>query len=100
MQAVPGRRGNAIRRRNQSLFANRELDRLHPPANRDSIATGSKRKFLLFWKTGEAEDFHRVKLKGDSRGLHLSSDGQHLVTAHHDGHLRIHLMDAKTDSGS
>lgn len=57
--------------------------------------TGGNGGFLLFWKPGELEDSHRVKLANDARDLHLSPDGLRLATAHHDGHVRIHLMDKK-----
>jgi hypothetical protein len=36
-----------------------------------------------------------MKLPSTARDLDLSPDGLHLATAHHDGHLRIHKMDAK-----
>lgn len=51
--------------------------------------------FLLFWKAGEAEDFHRFKLPNTARDMDLSSDGLHVATAHHDGHVRICKMAAK-----
>lgn len=60
-------------------------------------AVGGKGGYLLFWKAKEAEDFHRVKLTNDARDLHLSPDGLHLATAHHDGHLLIHRMSAKVE---
>lgn len=58
-------------------------------------AVGGQGGYLLFWKPGEAEDFHRLKLPDTARDLALSPDGLHVATAHHDGHVRIHLMDKK-----
>ena len=69
---------------------------LHP----DDIAigcVGGSGGWLLFWKPGELEDSHRVKLPSDARDLHLSSDGISLATAHFDGKLRIHRMEAKPE---
>ena len=63
----------------------------------DNRLRGGSGGWLLFWKAKEAEDFHRIKLKSDARDLHLSPDGLHLATAHHDGHLRIHRMEAKAE---
>ena len=69
---------------------------LHPDGTRIACVGGTG-GYLLFWKSNEAEDFHRIKLPNDARDLHLSPDGLHLATAHHDGHLRIHLMQAKPE---
>ena len=69
---------------------------LHPDGTRIA-AVGGKGGYLLFWKANEAEDFHRIKLDNDARDLHLSPDGLHLATAHHDGHLRIHRMEAEAE---
>ncbi len=66
---------------------------IHP--NGTVIAcVGGSGGHLLFWKPDGAEEFFTLKLKNDARDLSLSPDGLHLATAHHDGHLRIHLMDA------
>lgn len=50
---------------------------------------------LLFWKPEELEDSHRLKLPSDARDLDLAPDGISLATAHFDGKLRIHRMEAK-----
>jgi len=66
---------------------------IHP--NGSIIAcVGGSGGHLLFWKADGAEEFFTMKLKNDARDLSLSPDGLHLATAHHDGNLRIHLMDA------
>jgi len=65
---------------------------IHP--NGSIIAcVGGSGGHLLFWKADGAEEFFTMKLKNDARDLSLSPDGLHLATAHHDGNLRIHLMD-------
>tara|TARA_R110002096_G_scaffold104771_17_gene230761 strand:- start:1242 stop:2246 length:1005 start_codon:yes stop_codon:yes gene_type:complete len=69
---------------------------LHPDGTTIGCVGGNG-GWLLFWKPGELEDFHRVKLPSDARDLALSPDGLHLATAHFDGHLRIHKMDAKPE---
>ena len=60
-----------------------------------AAAIGGNGGFVLFWKQDGKEEFHQVKLPNTARDLALSPDGLHLTTAHHDGHLRIHKMDAK-----
>ena len=57
--------------------------------------TGGRGGNLLFWKPGEKETFHQLKMKSDIRDLDLSPDGRHLVAAHGNSHLSICLMDAK-----
>ena len=54
---------------------------------------GGQGGYLLFWKPGEADEFHQLKLKDTVRDLDLCSDGLQLATAHFDGHVRIHLME-------
>lgn len=59
-------------------------------------ASGGSGGYLLFWKPDSAEEFHQLKLKDTARDLSLSPDGLQLATAHFDGHLRIHRMEAKS----
>lgn len=68
---------------------------LHPNGTTIAASGGGGGGFLLFWKADAKEEFHQVKLPDTARDLDLSSDGLHLATAHHDGHLRICRMDAK-----
>ncbi len=70
---------------------------LHPDGTTIGCVGGNG-GYLLFWKPGELEDFHRVKLKSDARDLDLAADGLHLATAHFDGQVRIHKMDAKAET--
>ena len=66
---------------------------LHPDGT-TIAAVGGQGGYLLFWKPEEAEEFHQMKLKDTARDLDLASDGLHLATAHHNGHLVIHKMAA------
>ena len=52
---------------------------------------------LLFWKPEAAGDFHRFKLPNQARDMDLHPDGLHVATAHHDNHVRITRLAAKTD---
>lgn len=67
---------------------------MHPEGIRIA-ATGGSGGYLLFWKPGEKDEFHNLKLKASARDLSLSPDNLHLATAHSDGHVRIFKMDAK-----
>jgi WD40 repeat protein len=58
-------------------------------------ASGGSGGYLMFWKPDTAEAFHQVNLKNNARDLDLSPDGLHVATAHHDGHVRVSLMDEK-----
>lgn len=68
---------------------------LHPDGT-VIAAVGGRGGHLLFWKPDGKEEFHLMKLPNDARDLDLHPDDLHLATAHHDGHLRIHKMAAKT----
>ncbi len=61
-------------------------------------AVGGPAGYLLFWKPGEAEDFHRIKLPDTARDLSLSPDGLHLATAHFNGHVLIHKMEKEIEA--
>lgn len=58
-------------------------------------ATGGRGGYLLFWKPGEANEFHNVKLKDVGRDLDLSADGLHLAVPHHNRHLCVYRMAAQ-----
>jgi WD40 repeat protein len=45
--------------------------------------------FLLFWKAGSDKDYHRLRMPGSARALHVHPDGVQVATAHHDGYVRI-----------
>ena len=67
---------------------------IHPNGMRIA-ASGGRGGYLLFWKPEAVEAIHQFKFKNIALDLDLSSDGLHLATAHHDGHLRISRMEAK-----
>lgn len=50
--------------------------------------------FLLFWNT-EKTDFHKFKLPNTILDMDPHPNGIDIVTAHHDGHIRITRMAAK-----
>ncbi len=58
-------------------------------------AVGGSGGHLFFWKPDGKEEFHTLKLPSDARDLDLSPDGEHLVTAHYDGKIRVSKMAAK-----
>lgn len=58
-------------------------------------AAGGSGGAMLFWKPGQAEAFHQLKLPNNARDLDLSPDGLHVATAHHDGVLRLYRMAPK-----
>jgi len=55
---------------------------------------GSSGGFLSFWGAGEAKELHRFALPNIVRDLDLHSDGERILTAHHDGHVRVSQMAA------
>lgn len=67
----------------------------HPQGFRIGAAGGSGGA-MFFWKAGQAEAYHQMKLPNNARDLDLSPDGLLVATAHHDGNLRIHRMTTKT----
>ncbi len=69
---------------------------LHATGITIAASGGSGGGHLLFWKAGEANEFHSLKLKDTARDLHLSPDGKQVVTAHYDGHVRIYRMEEKS----
>ncbi len=55
--------------------------------------TSGSAGMLLFWNSEQKDDFHRLKLPGQSRDMDLHPDGLRVAVAHHDGHVRIvHLQ--------
>jgi WD40 repeat protein len=67
---------------------------LHPEGFTIAACGGSGGGFLLFWKPDGKEEFHQLKLPNTARDMHLCSDGLHLLTAHHDGRVRVWKMSA------
>lgn len=67
---------------------------LHPE-NAIISSTGGSGGHLLFWKPGEKETFHQLKMPSDVRDLSLSPDGRTIAAAHANGHLSLCLLDEK-----
>jgi WD40 repeat protein len=57
---------------------------------------GSNGGLLLFWKTDADKDYHRFSLPNILRDMDLHPDGLRIASAHHDGHVRITRLAAKT----
>ncbi|MCA8996192.1 MAG: hypothetical protein KDA80_04385 [Planctomycetaceae bacterium] len=58
-------------------------------------SSGGSGGHLLFWKEGEAETFHQLKMPSDVRDFALSPDHSHVAAAHGNGHLSICKLDKK-----
>ena len=58
-------------------------------------AHGGSGGSLMFWKPGEAESAHQLKLPQNARDLDLVHDHERLAVACSDGHLRVCLMNPK-----
>jgi WD40 repeat protein len=57
---------------------------------------GANGGFLIFWKPDSEKDFHRFQLPNIARDMDLHPDGLQVATAHHDHHVRITRLAAKT----
>ena len=51
---------------------------------------------LVFWKQEETNFYHKLKLPSNARDMDLHPDGLQVATAHHDGHVRITRLTAKS----
>ena len=71
----------------------------HPGGFLIAASGGSGGGFILFWKTDEDKDFHRVKLSNTARGMDMHPDAIRLATVHHDRQIRISRMAAKPKTG-
>jgi WD40 repeat protein len=67
----------------------------HSDGTRIGVSGGNSGGFLLFFKPGDATEFHQLKLKDTARDLDLASDGLRVATAHHNGHVYVSRMEAK-----
>ena len=61
----------------------------HPQGFWIQAAGGGGGGWLRFFKSGEANEFHAVKLPANGRGLALSPDASRVAVALADGHLKI-----------
>ncbi len=69
---------------------------VHPQGFWMACNGGSGGGWLLFWNAEEDQAFHKFQLPNTARGMSLHPDGIHVATAHHDRHLRISRLTAKT----
>jgi WD40 repeat protein len=60
------------------------------------VSGGSTGGFLLFWKPDADKDYFRFQLPNIARDMDLHPDGLQVATAHHDRHVRITRLAAKT----
>ena len=67
----------------------------HPDGFTIGGSGGGGGGYLLFWNADETQEFHQFKLPDTIRDLDMSPDRVQLVTAHHDGHIRISRMTRK-----
>jgi WD40 repeat protein len=56
------------------------------------VCGGGGGGWLYFWKGDADEEFFRLKLRNDGRGMSLSADGKHIAVAHADSHLRTYQL--------
>ena len=67
----------------------------HPQGLWIQVAGGGGGGWLRFFKAGEANEFHAVKLPANGRGLALSPDKTRVAVALADGHLKIFALTPK-----
>ena len=73
--------------------------RLRLPGRRQPhgcVAEAATAGSLLFWKPDADKDYHRLALPNILRDMDLHPDGLRVATAHHDRHVRITRLAAKT----
>lgn len=56
------------------------------------LAGGAGGGWLYFWRDDQAEEFFKLKLKSDGRGLAMSPDSARIAVAHADRNLRVYAM--------
>ena len=59
------------------------------------VGVGASKGLLLFFKPDAEKEFFQFTMPNTVRDLDLHPDGLQIVTAHHDGHLRISRMAPK-----
>lgn len=60
------------------------------------LAGGGSGGWLYFWRLDTAEEFFKLKLKSDARGMSLSTTGAQIAVAHADRTLQIYNLHAPT----
>jgi len=64
----------------------------HPSGIWIGLSGGRGGGWLYFWKDKEKNEYFKLKLKNDGRGLSVSPDGTQLAVAHADMHLRTYTL--------
>ena len=64
----------------------------HPDGFWVGLSGGGGGGWLYFWKGDAPEEFFRLQLKNDGRGMSLSPDGTQLAVAHADNYLRTYSL--------
>ncbi len=68
----------------------------HPSGHLIGASGGGSGGFVLFWQGEETKETHKFKLPNTVLDLDLHPNNIDLVTAHHDRHVRISRMQAKS----
>lgn len=69
---------------------------MHPEGFDIAATGGPGGGHLVFWRPEEKDEFHTLNLGSVARDLDLHPDGLQLVSAHHDGKLRLCRMAPKS----
>jgi WD40 repeat protein len=56
------------------------------------LSGGSGGGWVYFWRDDNAEEFFKLKLKNDGRGMAVSPDGSRIAVAHADRNLRVYAL--------
>ncbi|MGV2341048.1 MAG UNVERIFIED_CONTAM: hypothetical protein LVR18_46015 [Planctomycetaceae bacterium] len=64
----------------------------HPDKFWIGVCGGGGGGWIYFWKGDAAEEFFRLKLPNDGRGMSLSADSRQIAVAHADGRLRTYQL--------
>jgi len=67
----------------------------HPAGFWIGLAAGGGGGWLYFWQRDNAEEFFKLKLKSDGRGMAMSPEGSKVAVAHADSLLRIYGLYAE-----
>jgi hypothetical protein len=62
----------------------------HPSGFWIGLTAGGGGSWFVFWKPDQQEEFFKMKLKSDGRGLALAPDATRVAVAHADKNLRIY----------
>lgn len=68
----------------------------HPDGTLIGCNGGSGGGYLLFWQADQDKEIFRLQMPNTTRDMDLHPDGMRIATIHHDRHVRISLMSAKS----